>query len=159
MLDFSNKKEVLLAPISGKVIDLAEVPDQMFFEKIAGDGVGIDSIGNTILAPAAGVVVLIFNTNHAFAMVLENQIEILVYIGIDTIELAGKGFKRLVKEGTKVKAGEPIIEVDREFIKEKGYSLVTPVIITNPDRLRAIKYNTGTMAEVGKDTVIYYEIE
>lgn len=159
MLDSSNKEEILLAPISGRVINLAEVPDQVFSKKIAGDGVGIDSIGNTIVAPADGVVVLIFNTNHAFAMVLDNEIEILVHIGIDTIELEGKGFKRLVEEGTKVKAGEPIIEVDREFIEKRGYSLVTPIIITNPDITKEIKYNTDIIAEVGKDTVIYYEIE
>ena len=159
MLKLLNKRETLLAPISGKVINLAEVSDQIFAEKIAGDGVGIDSTGDIVVAPADGVVVLIFNTNHAFAMVLENGTELLIHIGIDTIELNGTGFKRLIEEGTKVRAGEPIIKIDREFIKEKGYSLITPVLITNPDRLKEINYNTGIKVNAGKDTVVYYEVD
>ena len=157
MVNLFRKSMALVAPISGKVIDLSQVPDQVFAEKMVGDGVGIDSTGDIVVAPADGVVVLIFKTNHAFAMVLDNEIEIIVHIGIDTVELKGTGFKRLIEEGTKVKAGEPIIKVDREFIKEKGYSLVTPVIITNSDRIKEIKYNTDIMAEVGKDIVIFYE--
>lgn len=159
MVDLFRKSMALVAPISGKVIDLSQVPDQVFAEKMAGDGVGIDSTGDIVVAPADGVVVLIFKTNHAFAMVLDNEIEILVHIGIDTVELKGIGFERLIGEGTKVKAGEPIIKVDREFIKEKGYSLVTPMLITNPDRLKEIKYNIDIMAEVGKDIVISYEVD
>jgi sugar PTS system EIIA component len=159
MVDLFRKSMALVAPISGKVIDLSQVPDQVFAEKMAGDGVGIDSTGDIVVAPADGVVVLIFKTNHAFAMVLDNEIEILVHIGIDTVELKGTGFKRLIEEGTKVKAGEPIIKVNREFIKEKGYSLVTPILITNPDRLKEIKYYIDIMAELGKDVVISYEAD
>lgn len=159
MLRLLNKRESLLAPISGKVIPLAEVPDHIFAKKIAGDGVGIDSTGDIVAAPADGVIVFIFNTNHAFAMVLENEIELLIHIGIDTIELNGTGFKRLIEEGTKVKAGDPIIKIDREFIKGKGYSLITPVLITNPDRLRTINYDTDIMVKAGKDIVIYYEVD
>ncbi|MCH5139043.1 PTS glucose transporter subunit IIA, partial [Clostridiaceae bacterium UIB06] len=154
-----SKRESLLAPVSGKVIPLAEVPDHIFAKKIAGDGVGIDSTGEIVAAPADGVIVFIFNTNHAFAMVLENEIELLVHIGIDTIELNGTGFKRLIEEGTNVKAGEPIIKVDREFITQKGYSLITLVLITNPNRLKEINYNTDIIAELGKDQVIYYEVD
>lgn len=159
MVDVFRKSMALVAPISGKVIELSEVPDQVFAKKMAGDGVGIDSTGDVVVAPADGVVVLIFKTNHAFAMVLDNEIEILVHIGIDTIELNGTGFKRLIEEGTKVKAGEPIIKVDRKFIKEKGYSLVTPILITNIYRLKEIKYNIDIMAEAGKDIVISYEAD
>lgn len=159
MLKLLKTREMLLAPISGKVINLAEVPDQIFAEKIAGDGVGIDSIGDIVVAPADGVIVLIFNTNHAFAMVLENGIELLIHIGIDTIELNGTGFKRLIEEGTRVKAGEPIIKIDREFIEKEGYSLITLVLITNPHRLKEINYNTDIIAKIGKDQVIYYEID
>lgn len=154
MLSFFRKDLEIVAPIAGRVIDLSEVPDQVFAQKIAGDGVGIDPTGDIIVAPANGVIALIFKTNHAFAMTLDNGIEILVHIGIDTIELQGRGFKRLVQEGTKVKTGEPIITIDRELIKEKGYSLVTPVLITNPDKVREIKYKTNILVEAGKDVVI-----
>lgn len=159
MFEDLKKRDEIFAPITGKVIDLYEVPDQIFSEKIAGDGVGINSTGDIVLAPADGVIVLIFETNHAFAMVLENGIELLVHVGVDTIELKGAGFKRLVEEGARVKLGEPIIKIDREFIEQKGYSLITPVLITNPDRLESIKYNTDIMAQAGKDIVISYEVE
>lgn len=158
MIDLLKKREVLVAPISGNTIDLAEVPDQVFAEKVAGDGVGIDSTGDIVMAPADGVVALIFDTNHAFAMILENGIEVLVHIGIDTVELNGMGFKRLIGEGVKVKAGEHIIEIDRKVIKAKGYSLDTLVLITNPDKLKSIKYNTDIIVEAGEDTVISYEV-
>lgn len=157
MFDFFRKSMGLVAPIAGKVIELSEVPDQVFAQKMAGDGVGIDPTGDIVVAPADGVIALIFKTNHAFAMALDNGIEILVHIGIDTVELEGTGFQRLIEEGTRVKAGEPIIKIDRELIKEKGYSLVTPVLITNSDRLKEIKYNTNMMAEVGKGVVITYK--
>ena len=157
MFDFFRKSLEIVAPIAGKVIDLSEVPDQVFAQKMAGDGIGIDSTGDIIVAPVDGVVALIFKTNHAFAMILDNEIELLVHIGIDTVELEGTGFQRLIQEGTKVKAGEPIIKIDRELIKEKGYSLVTPVLITNPDKLKEIKYNTSITAEAGKDVVITYK--
>jgi glucose-specific phosphotransferase system IIA component len=157
MFDFFKKSMELVAPIAGKVIDLSEVPDQVFAQKMAGDGVGIDSTGDIIVSPADGVIALIFKTNHAFAMTLDNGIEILVHIGIDTVELNGTGFERLVEEGTKVKSGTPVIKINREFIKEKGYSLVTPVLITNPDNLKEIKYNSNIVVEAGKDAVITYK--
>jgi glucose-specific phosphotransferase system IIA component len=157
MFGIFKKSLEIIAPISGKVIDLSEVPDKVFAEKMAGDGVGIDSTGDTVVAPVDGTVVLIFKTNHAFAMRLDNGIELLIHIGIDTVELEGVGFERLIEEGIKVKMGEPVIKIDRSFITQKGYSLVTPVLITNPDKLKEIKYNTNLTADAGKQTVITYK--
>ena len=159
MFGIFKKSLEIIAPISGKVIDLSEVPDKVFAEKMAGDGVGIDSTGDTVVAPVDGTVVLIFKTNHAFAMRLDNGIELLIHIGIDTVELEGVGFERLIEEGSKVKMGEPVIKIDRSFITQKGYSLVTPVLITNPDKLKEIKYNTNLTADAGKQTVITYKIK
>lgn len=159
MFGFLKKEFKLLAPISGKSIDLSQVPDPIFSQKMAGDGVGIDSTDDIVVAPADGVVPVIFKTNHAFGMVLDNGIELLVHIGIDTVELNGIGFERFIQEGSKVKAGEPVIRIDRNLIKEKGYSLVTPVIITNPDILKEIRYNTNIKVEAGKETVISYKIK
>lgn len=159
MFGIFKKSLEIIAPISGKVIDLSEVPDKVFAEKMAGDGVGIDSTGDTVVAPVDGTVVLIFKTNHAFAMRLDNGIELLIHIGIDTVELEGVGFERLIEEGSKVKMGEPVIKIDRSFITQKGYSLVTPVLITNPDKLKEIKYNTNLTADAGKQTIITYKIK
>ena len=80
----------------------------------------------------------------------------LVHIGIDTVELKGEGFKKLIEEGTYVKVGTPIIEIDREFILSKGFSLITPVLITNPEKIKTIETITNKLVEAGKDEVIIY---
>ncbi len=108
------------------------------------------------MAPANGVISLIFKTNHAFGITLEDGTELLVHIGIDTVKLEGKGFERLLQEGDKVRVGDPIIRIDREFIEAEGYSLITPVLITNPDNVKNIQYKTGFNASPGKDILIIY---
>jgi PTS system IIA component, Glc family (TC 4.A.1) len=159
MLDFLKRNFKLVAPVSGKVIDLAEVPDEIFADKMVGDGIAIDSVDDTVVAPADGEVNLIFKTNHAFAMMLDNEVEILVHIGLDTITLGGEGFKRLVEEGQKVKAGEPILKVDRNFIKSRSCSLVTPVIITNHDIVNFTSMNIGNEVKAGEDIVLEYKLK
>jgi PTS system D-glucosamine-specific IIA component/PTS system glucose-specific IIA component len=137
MFKFFNKKQKsdlkLIAPATGKAIDLSEVPDPVFAQKMVGDGVAIDVTGDTIVAPADGTLTLVFKTKHAFALTLNNGIELLVHIGLDTVSLDGEGFEQLAQEGTFVKAGTPIIKINRDFILEKGFSLITPVLVTNQD--------------------------
>ncbi|MFL0196085.1 PTS glucose transporter subunit IIA [Clostridium sp. WILCCON 0269] len=159
MFDFLKKNFELTAPIDGKIIDLSQVPDQVFSERMAGDGVAIDTTGDMVLAPADGTVVLILKTNHAFGMVLKNGTELLVHVGVDTIELNGEGLERLVEEGMKVKVGDPMIRLDRKFIEERGYSLITSIIITNSETLKDIKYNTGKTVKAGKNELIMYRIK
>ncbi|MCR6516440.1 MAG: PTS sugar transporter subunit IIA [Clostridium sp.] len=156
-----NKKEEtpkLVAPVSGKVIDLSEVPDPVFAQKMAGDGVGILATGDTIVAPCDGELSLVFKTKHAFAMTLDNGIELLVHIGIETVSLNGEGFEQLAEQGTKVKAGTPIIKIDRAFIEGKGLSLATPVLITNVDSTKSITPKTGIDAVAGETTVVEYTV-
>ncbi|MDW8802309.1 PTS glucose transporter subunit IIA [Clostridium sp. A1-XYC3] len=157
MFGFLKKEFKLVAPVSGKVIDLSEVPDPVFSQKMAGDGVGIDSTSDVVVAPADGVISIIFKTNHAFGMLLNNGVELLVHIGIDTVELDGAGFERLIQEGSKVKAGMPVIKIDRNLIKDKGYSLITPVLITNPDNLKELKYDIDMLVQAGKEAVVTYK--
>lgn len=159
MFGIFNKNFELVAPIDGKVIPLSKVEDRVFAEKMAGDGVAIDSDGDIIKAPASGKLSLVFKTNHAFGILLSNGVELLVHIGLDTVKLQGQGFERLVEEGQDVKAGDSIIKIDREFIKANGYSLVTPVLITNPNILKNIEYRTGSDVEAGKDVVLIYKIK
>lgn len=161
MFGFFKKKKQdealnFVAPVSGKVIDLSEVPDPVFAQKMAGDGVGINTTGDVIVAPCDGELSLIFKTKHAFAMTLDNGIELLVHIGIETVSLNGEGFEQLVEQGTKVKAGTPIIKIDRDFIKGKGLSLVTPVLITNPNSVKSIEAKTGVDAVAGETVIIEY---
>ncbi|AVQ44523.1 PTS sugar transporter subunit IIA [Clostridium botulinum] len=156
MFGFFNREHKILAPVLGRVLELSEVPDKVFASKLAGDGVAIECEDNTIVAPANGVISLIFKTNHAFGITLEDGIELLVHIGIDTVKLEGRGFERLLQEGDKVKVGDPIIKIDREFIKSKGYSLITPVLITNPDNVKNIEYKTGFNAKSAQDILLTY---
>lgn len=159
MLDFLKRNFKLVAPVSGKVIDLAAVPDEIFADKMVGDGIAIDSTDDTVVAPADGEINLIFKTNHAFAMMLDNEVEILVHIGLDTITLGGEGFKRLAEEGQKVRAGEPILKVDRDFIQSRSCSLVTPVIITNHDIVNFTSVNIGSDVKAGEDVVLEYKLK
>ncbi|MBS5940032.1 PTS glucose transporter subunit IIA [Clostridium sartagoforme] len=160
-----NKEEVvvakantLVAPVSGKAMPLSEVPDPVFAEKLAGDGAAIMAEGDTVVAPADGEVTLIFKTKHAFAMTLENGLEILVHIGLETVSLDGEGFEQLVEQGTKVKAGTPLIKIDREFILSKGLSLATPVLITNVDATKSISaVETGSVV-AGETTLVNFEV-
>lgn len=152
----ANSDFKLVAAISGKVLPLSEVPDPVFAQKMAGDGVAIEPSGDTIVAPADGKLSLIFNTKHAFAMTLENGVELLVHIGIDTVSLNGEGFEQLAEAGTEVKAGTPIIKIDRDFIKSKGFSLMTPVLITNHDSYE-LKTIENIDAVVGETTIIEYK--
>ena len=162
---FKKKKEEnndntlkLVAPVNGKSVPLSEVPDPVFAQKMAGDGLAMDPADDIIVAPADGELTLVFNTKHAFAMTLDNGIELLVHIGIETVSLNGEGFEQLAEAGTKVKAGTPIIKVDREFVKSKNLPLITPVLITNPDILKSITpiENVNTIA--GETAILEYTI-
>lgn len=156
----TEKKDTLnfIAPVDGKTMDLSEVPDPVFAQKMAGDGLAIDAIGDVIVAPCDGDLTLVFKTKHAFAMTLDNGIELLVHIGIETVSLNGEGFEQLAEAGTKVKAGTPIIKIDREFIKSKNLPLVTPILITNPDVVKSMDAKTGLDAKAGETVVLEYSL-
>lgn len=159
MFKFFGKKQksdfTLLTPADGKAIDLSKVPDPVFAQKIAGDGVAIDVTGDIIVAPADGIISLIFKTKHAFAMTLDNGIELLIHIGIDTVSLNGEGFEKLIEEGASVKAGTPIIKINRDYIKEKGLSLISPVLVTNPDVVSEVVLFVDKDVIAGKDEVVH----
>lgn len=158
MFKFFNKKQKtdlkLVAPATGQALDLSKVPDPVFAQKMAGDGVAIDITGDTIVAPADGTLSLVFKTKHAFAMTLDNGIELLVHIGIDTVSLNGEGFEQLASEGAVIKAGTPIIKINRDFILEKGFSLITPVLITNPDVVSDLIISTDKNVTAAEDEII-----
>ena len=154
----SNSELKLVAIADGKVKPLSEVPDPVFAEKMAGDGVAIEITSDTIVAPADGELSLVFNTKHAFAMTLENGVELLVHVGLETVSLNGEGFEQLAEAGQKIKAGTPILKVDREFIKSKGLPLITPVLITNVDAVASITAKEGIDATAGTTTILEYTI-
>ncbi|HBW0971157.1 TPA: PTS N-acetyl glucosamine transporter subunit IIABC [Klebsiella pneumoniae] len=130
--------ESLVSPITGDVVALEQVPDEAFASKAVGDGIAVKPTSNIVVAPTAGTVVKIFNTNHAFCLETNNGAEIVVHMGIDTVALEGKGFKRLVEEGTDVKAGEPILEMDLDFLNANARSMISPVVCSNSDDYSAL---------------------
>lgn len=133
----------IVAPLSGEIINIEDVPDVVFAEKIVGDGVAINPTGNVIVAPADGLIGKIFETNHAFSIDSDDGIELFVHFGIDTVELKGLGFKRLAQEGQKVKRGDAIIEFDLALIQEKAKSILTPVVISNMDQIKELTKFSG----------------
>ena len=125
--------EVLVSPITGDVVALEQVPDEAFASKAVGDGVAVKPTDKIVVSPAAGTIVKIFNTNHAFCLETVKGAEIVVHMGIDTVALEGKGFTRLVEEGAEVKAGQPILEMDLEYLNANARSMISPVVCSNSD--------------------------
>lgn len=159
MLGLFKKSVEIVAPINGNVIELNQVPDKVFAEKLVGDGAAIDSTGDVIKAPVDGTLTLIFKTNHAFAITTKQGIELLIHIGLDTVELNGDGFERIAEEGSTVKAGDPIIKIDRDFITGKGISLITPVLVTNMDVVDSIKIKKRDGVAAGKDSIFSVKLK
>jgi glucose-specific phosphotransferase system IIA component len=156
-----NKKKAsaggsILAPADGRVISLDEVDDPVFSDRILGDGAAVIPESGTILSPVAGTVTNIAETLHAFGITTTDGLEVLIHIGINTVELKGAGFRCRVKEGDAVNPGDPLCDVDFEGIKLAGYETCTPVLITNMDRVKKVSAVTGN-ATGGKDPMIDYE--
>lgn len=158
MFNFLKRTYTLLAPMDGKVSDLSTIEDKVFSNKLLGEGVAIEPTNDIVVAPADGKLSLLFRTNHAFGMVLDNGVEILVHVGIDTVGLESEGFTPLAKEGDILKMGDPVIKIDRETIINKGYSLVTPIVITNIDIVKEIEYNTNEFVKSGEGIVLTYKL-
>lgn len=158
MFGLFKKEQVLVAPLSGKTMNISEVPDPVFAEKMVGDGLAINLSGDVAVAPADGELTMLFGTKHAFGMTLDKGVEILVHIGLDTVSLNGEGFTALKKQGEKIKKGEPIVKIDREFIKSKGLSLISPVIFTDLSTIQEdFVANTGVDAVAGETVVLTYK--
>lgn len=124
----------ILAPISGKAGPLSEVPDEVFAEGMAGEGSAIvPSESGEAMAPVAGTLVKLFEGGHAFGIATDEGVEVIVHLGLDTIEMRGEGFEKIATEGDRVEAGQPIVRFDLAEIRTRGYDPVTPVLVTNPD--------------------------
>ena len=192
MFGFGKKQEfVLVAPLSGGVLPINKVPDQVFSAKMLGDGVAIEpgngcmtadgavsaqsavaecttadstvsnectrtNTGSVILvvAPCDGELTYVPDTRHAFAMTGPFGLEVLVHIGLDTVNLKGEGFKLLKEQGSQVKAGEPIIEVDLDVLKAHNLPAVTPLVLTNMDQIAKLEIHNLSTAEAGKTVLI-----
>ena len=112
---------------------MTDVPDETFASDVLGKGVAVEPSEGKVVAPADGEVSTLFDTHHAIGLTLDNGMEMLIHIGINTVELNGEGYKAHVLEGDRVVRGQTLITFDIPLIQSKGYKTVTPVIITNPD--------------------------
>ena len=146
---FKGEKMTVMMPLEGKVIPLEELPDETFASAILGGGCGIEPTGKTVYAPFDGTVNQVASTLHAVGLTSEDGIEILVHVGMDTVEMKGNGFTSLVKEGTKVKAGTPLLKVDLEAIRAAGHPTATALIVTNSDDLPEISVVANGDAAAG----------
>ncbi len=131
------------APLKGKAVLMADVPDETFATDVLGKGAAVDPTEGKVIAPADGEVSTLFDTHHAIGLTLDNGMEMLIHVGINTVELNGEGYKAHVSEGDRVVRGQTLITFDIPLIQSKGYKTITPVIITNPDDYKDITKAAG----------------
>jgi len=136
---FKRKQREIFSPIDGQVVDITEVDDAVFSQKMVGDGIAIKPAGNTFCAPIDGVVSKIFDTNHAFSVKSDKDLEVMVHIGLETVALEGNGFKRCVEEGVRVKAGDAVIKADMQYIAAHAKDTITPVIVSDESDVKQIE--------------------
>lgn len=136
----SLMKENFVSPMQGRIIALDQVEDQAFASKAMGDGFAVELSGNKVVAPYSGEIIVAFPTGHAYGMKADNGMELLIHIGMDTVELNGEGFTPKVKAGQRVKQGDVLVEVDTKLIQQHGKSLVSPVIFTSGETITLQKH-------------------
>ncbi len=144
--------------LDGKVMPIEEAPDDVFSQKIMGDGLAIEPSNTVVTAPAdCDVSVVMADTGHACGLSLPNGVELLIHVGVDTVDMGGDGFKLLVKEGDHVTAGQPLIEFDPAKIKAAGHPCTTMLIVTSEGNAANIKMHSGIDAKAGETTVISWD--
>lgn len=147
----------LKAGLTGRVIPISEVPDEVFSQCVMGNGIAIEPESDTVVSPAdAEVGVVMADTGHACGLVLDNGAELLIHVGIDTVDMGGDGFELLVKEGEAVKQGQPLIRFDPEKIRAAGHPIVTVFIVTDEGNYETAEYLSGMDGKAGETTVIRF---
>ena len=148
--------EGVTAPLSGRVIPMEEIPDQVFSQGILGEGVGIEPTGNVVVAPADATVCSVMeDSRHAVGLTLDNGAELLIHVGIDTVSMNGDGFQLHVKEGDRVRLGDKLITFDPEKIKAAGHPTTTAFLVTDPGDLTPT-FETNVDAQAGRTVVIRF---
>jgi PTS system D-glucosamine-specific IIC component len=134
----SSGSETIYSPLEGSVMPLSKVEDGVFSEEMLGKGIAIEPTSNKVVSPVNGTISMVFETKHAIGISSKDGAEILIHIGIDTVQLNGKYFDVKVKSGDKIEVGDLLAEVDFDMIKKEGYRIITPVIIANTDNYKSI---------------------
>lgn len=158
---FKNKKnkEVkgFYSIVDGESIDLTNVEDDVFSNKILGDGIAVRPKSNTVVSPCEGEVTLVSDTKHAIGLKNNDGVEVLIHIGLETVQLDGEGFEAFCKVGDKVKVGQKLVDVDRELLKQKNIPDVTMMVIVEQNGREISNYHTNKSVKSGEDLLIEYK--
>ena len=153
----SNKQETeIYAPIDGNIVSLEKVPDPVFSQKMMGEGIAIDPSNGKVFAPIGGKVIQIAPTKHAIGLLSEEGIEVLIHIGLDTVNLKGEGFTVHVTQNAEVSKGELIMEFDVDYVKQNAPSTITPIVITNSQNSNKTYELTKETIAIQGDTVLIH---
>lgn len=146
-------EETIGAPMTGEIIPLEELKDEAFSSGVMGQGAGIEPSEGRVFAPVDGTVSTLFPTLHAVGITSDNGAEILIHVGMDTVQLNGEGFIAHVNQGDRVKRGQLLLDVDLKLLREKGYSTQTPVLVVNPDDMSEIQVTDQKQTAVNDDFI------
>ncbi|MED4164264.1 PTS sugar transporter subunit IIA [Halalkalibacterium halodurans] len=155
----SPQEELIYAPLNGTLVDIEDVPDPTFAQKMMGDGFAIDPRDGHVVAPVAGEIVQVFPTKHAVGIKTPGGAELLIHIGLETVNMKGEGFTAHVKEGDKVNVGDALVDFDLELVKEKAESTVTPVVVTNIDQLAVFEKQAATETKAGETSLVSIKVQ
>lgn len=153
-VDLGESSMEILSPANGDLLELSEVPDDVFSQKLMGEGFAVESADGDIYAPVSGEIGMIFPTKHAIIIATEDGIEVLIHMGIDTVKMDGRGFELFCEMGQKVKAGDKLAHMDKAVFQAEGYPTVTPVIFTNLDASKKIDLVEGQVKAGDKDRIV-----
>jgi PTS system D-glucosamine-specific IIC component len=152
-VDLSDASSIV-SPLDGKIISITEVPDEVFSQKMMGDGFAIEPSNGELVSPVNGTVTTLFPTKHAVGITAEDGLELLVHFGMDTVNLKGEGFNALVEQGAKVKVGQTILKVNIDEVRTKVPSIITPVVFTNLPEGKTVVINAGTEVKRGQKGIV-----
>ncbi|OOE14852.1 PTS sugar transporter subunit IIA [Fictibacillus arsenicus] len=154
-----KKEETIIAPLTGKIVSIEEVPDPTFSQKMMGDGIAIEPTEGVVVSPVDGEIVQFFHTKHAIGIQSESGAEILIHVGLETVNMNGEGFEGHVNVGDKVKAGDKLLSFDLDLIKEKAASTVTPIVITNGDAVESLDKRAASEAIKGETSLLQIKMK
>ena len=144
---------VLKAPVTGVLVPIEKVPDPVFAQKLVGDGISIDPLSETLLAPCDGEIAHVHPAGHAVTLELPGGLEIMLHVGVDTVNLKGEGFTAKVQPGDRVSAGSELIAFDADYVATRAKSLLTQVVVTDMERVARLEPATGAVS-AGSDVVL-----
>lgn len=144
-----EKSLIIKSPLKGEIVELENVPDPVFSEKMTGDGVAIKPVDKFVYAPVNGKVIQSFH--HALGIKTNFGLELLLHLGLDTVSLNGEGFTAMVKENQYIKTGDKLFEVDWDLVERKAKSTISPILITNMELVKQIEILSDKNVMVGDD--------